>query len=351
MKHKIRHKRQLIISGLLVLLVFSTFLYIPINASDDEEETDDDDDEKENARDLQIEVSDSEASIESRLKTGDIHNEFNVEMTTEDEGLEIQFEFEIDNDTVETEIEFEVTISEIVEYIDDPIDGFYNESIDEIVQALELDDFNPIVYTIETISNDTVHVFAVETTDGIFSAQIYFTGEFVLINDTLIAPTQLKIDIGIHNFNYSDPNSVLALKVELDSELEVEYEDNEETEDEEHERAFDEHEVEIAFGDYTGFFSWIETVNVDGVEYEVKATPIYSDDEENKLYLNYPRGNEIIHDPKIGIADILKIATTGFFTKPWIELPNMSRNELLIVSAITLVTIFGLVMIVKRKRT
>ncbi|NPD90145.1 MAG: hypothetical protein HGN29_15650 [Asgard group archaeon] len=375
MKSKMINKQTLLLGGLLFILVFSSLMYIPVVASDDDDEngvpTDDEDDdgipddeededddgvhdhdEEDNKRKLQIEVSDYEAHIESSLQTGDVHNEFGVEMHAEDEGLKFQFEFERDNDTVETELEFQVVLSEIIEYIDDPMDGYYNESIDEVVQVVELNDWNPIVYTIETIGNDTVHVFSIETDDSVFSATIYITGEFTVVNEVLVAPTQLKIDVGIHNFNYTEPDSVLALKVKLDSEEEVDYEDDEETEDEEYENATNEHEVEVTLGDYSGFFSWIETATIDGVEQEVKATPIDVGAEENKLYLNYPRGNEIIHDPKIGIAGVLQITSpTGFLgIRSRIELPDLSRNELLIVSAAALLTITGLVMVFRRKR-
>ena len=303
MKSKMINKQTLFLGGLLFILVFSSLMYIPVIASDDDEEdgvpTDDEDndgipddeededddgvhdhDEDENKRKLQIEVSDYEAHIESSLQTGDVHNEFSVEMHAEDEGLKFQFEFEKDNGTVETELEFEVVLSEIIEYIDDPMDGYYNESIDEVVQVVKLDDWNPIVYTIETIGNDTVHVFSIETNDSVFSATIYITGEFTVVNDILVAPTQLKIDIGIHNFNYTEDDSQLALKVKLESEREVDYEDDEETEDEELGHSDNEHEVEILLDEYSGFFSWIETAMIDGVEHEVKVTPLEMNSEE-----------------------------------------------------------------------
>jgi hypothetical protein len=263
--------------------------------------------------------------------------------------LKLKFEYKADNDSEETGIEFSVRFTEIIEYIDDPVDGYYNESIDEAVQVVKLDDFAPIVYTIEIISSDTVHVFAIETTDGVFSATIYATEEFTLVNDVLVSPTQLKIDVGIHNFDYNVSNSVLALKIKLESEANVNYEDDDVTEDEENERATDEQEVEIFIGDYSGFFSWFETATVDGVVRVVKASPIAISEDESILYLNYPRGNEIIHDPKIGISGILQKA--GFLgLRPWIVLPDLSRIELLIVSAVAFVAMTSLVTIFRRKK-
>ena len=213
----------------------------------------------------------------------------------------------------------------------------YDNSDDETVQVLKLDDFNPIEYTVEIIDNETVHVLFVETVDEVFSATLYATGEFADINGVVVAPTQVKVDIGIHNFNYTEDDSMLALKVKLESEVEVEYEEDDETEDEAEDRAVDEYEIDVNLGDYTAFFSWIETAIIDGVEQEVKATPLDIDEEETKVYLNYPRGTEIIHDPKMGMADLLP-STAG-----------LGNNSMIFVAAVALLTIPGLVLLFRKR--
>ncbi|MCK4895606.1 MAG: hypothetical protein KAS47_02285 [Candidatus Heimdallarchaeota archaeon] len=330
----------------MAILVISSFLYTPVlgDSDDDLNDEDEDDDgisdhdEDENRRELEIEISENEVQIESSLDLGGLSNEFEVKIKTEDEGLKIKFEFEIDNETVETEIEYKLVLSEIIEFIDTSADGFYNDSIDQVVKILKLDEFKPIVYTTEIISNDTVHIISVETVDEVFSATAYVTTEFTIVNNILVAPTQLKVDFGIHNFNYTEPDSVLALKVKFESEFEVDYEHDDETEDEEYEHADNEQEVEIVAGDYIGFFSWIETAMVDGVEQIVKATPIETSEGENKMYLSYPRGTEIIHDPKVGIANILQIPTSA-----------VSLNEILIISAVAILTVTGLTVLFRKK--
>ncbi|MCG3216031.1 MAG: hypothetical protein KAS63_04915 [Candidatus Heimdallarchaeota archaeon] len=338
------YAKKMVLGGFLALIVFSSFLYLPVYADnhDDEDETDEDDDgiddhiEDENEREVSVELSDNEAEIESSLKTDGIKNEFEVKVKTGYEGLEFELEFEKDNQTVETELEFEVKITKIVEYRDIDSDGIYNSSVDEKIQVYKLDEFNPIQYTVETISNNTVHVFSVETVDSVFSATLYVTGEFADINGVVIAPTQVKVDIGIHNFNYTELDTMLALKVKLESEFEVDYEEDEETEDELEDRAIDESEIEITLGDYSGFFSWIETAMIDGIVHDVKVTPLDMSPEENKMYLNYPRGNEIIHDPKIGVSNLLQIGLVG-------------NNNLIFISAAALLSITGLVLIFRRK--
>jgi hypothetical protein len=147
-------------------------------------------------------------------------------------------------------------------------------------------------------------------------------------------------------------DTLLALRVELDSEKDVDYEDDEETEDEENGYAEDEHEVEVTLDEYSAFFSWKETAIVDGMEQEVKFTQLTRDSGDNYMYLNYPRGDEIIHDPKIGISGILNFPdpTQPTGIPPRIVLPNLSRNELLIVTGVTIVVMFSLIMVARGRR-
>ena len=354
MKIKRVTRNKLLLGGILTVLVISSFLISPVTANGDEDDEDDDgvhdDEEEENKRGVTVEVSGTEAQIESHQNYSDIQNEISIHMKAESEGLEFEFSFDNESDVSDFEIEFSVEISEIIEYIDLQEDGFYNETTDTLVQLVELNDFDDIVYTIENISNNLVHHLSIVSTDGVFSAGVYLSTEFTLINGVLIAPTQIKIDVGIHGFNFTEPDSNLALKITLDSEVDVEYKEDEETEDEEDERATDESGIDISLGDYSGFFSWIENVTVDGVNYSVNATPLTTNEEETKLYLNYPQGDEIIHDPKIGIANILQDFATSLFTGiPWLELPNVTKYELLIVSAAILGLIVTVVLITRKK--
>ena len=64
--------------------------------------------------------------------------------------------------------------------------------------------------------------------------------------------------------------------------------------------------------------------------------------------MNYPRGDSIIHDPKIGVEGVLEKLGWILGSKPLFELPNLSQNELLIVSAITFVALTSLVLVFRR---
>ena len=336
-------RQKLVLGGLIAILVISSFMYMPTIADNHDDEDDDgvgDEVEEENEREVEVEYSSNEVEIKSSIENNGIENEFEVKVKTGDEGLEFKLEFEEDNDTLETEIEFEVKITEIVEFVDSNANGIYDGSDDDKIQVLKLDNFKNIDYKVETIDNETVHVLFVETVDEVFSATLYATGEFADINGVVVAPTQVKVDIGIHNFNYTEDDSQLALKVKLESEREVDYEDDEETEDEEIGYADDEHGVAVLLDEYSGFFSWIETAMVDGVEQEVKVTPLEMNSEENKMYLNYPRGTEIIHDPKVGLSNLLQIENNTSF---------VGSNDLLIISAAAVLALTSLVLVFRKR--
>jgi hypothetical protein len=163
------------------------------------------------------------------------------------------------------------------------------------------------ISTQTTADNKTISIINATMANGLFSVQLYAVEHWEFINGSWVNPAEVKFDIAIHNFNYSNGGSDLALKTTLVSTTEyaIEYE----TDDEEAGDASDEEEVKTTANGFTGFFSWTNTTLVDGIEKQVKLSPLSTSGEDEILYLNYPRGVNIIHDPKIGISGILKMPT------------------------------------------
>jgi len=55
-------------------------------------------------------------------------------------------------------------------------------------------------------------------------------------------------------------------------------------------------------------FTWAETALIDGMVMDVLTSPIdtdHDDSDSDKMYIVYPRGAHIYHDPKIGMVGIL----------------------------------------------
>lgn len=289
------------------LIISPSFGFVA--ATDDDGDGIDDETEESFKRDVEIEFGPDEFKISSHLRNGAPVDEIALKVKYDLNGLEIEVSFEeeyiedgMDN-TTDAELEFEVEFRKLIEYVDNNGNGLYDESIDQFIQEVILNSFQPVIYTTEVLSTDTnLHYVIVNSTDGVFAAHIYFVEEFAIINETFITPTQTKIDIEIKNFNYLNDSSQLALYVKLGSEYDYEEEDL--TEDEENGYATDEDGVITNSGKHLGFFTWSENASIDNVIMDVLANTLEVDDlneTEQKLLLNYPRGNHIYHDPKIGI--------------------------------------------------
>lgn len=303
MKHATLNK---VILGMLLFLLVSSVVNVKASTTtDDESETDTsgEDDDDSNDREVTINATPTYVEIDSELESGGVEDSFQIAVEVGPNGAEFKVEFETESGTSETEREFEVQFDELIEFIDVNDNGVYDDSIDDDVQTLELVSFDPIVYTVENTTDGPVHIIDVLTTDGIFGARVYAVGDFTMINGNVIAPTQVKIDVFIRNFNFTQVDTLLALKVELSTELETSFDDS--TEDEVDGRAIDEAEMDVLLTDVTGFFSWKETAVIDGVTHLVNSSIDEVTATEQDIYLSYPQGNEIVHDPKIGFENLL----------------------------------------------
>ena len=337
---------RIIVTCILGILIFSSFIGITI-ATDDDGDGIDDDFEDEKIRNLTIDFDDDRIEVETVLRTGTNKNKVEFEIRNNSNGLEIGVEFtpnyNAQVNTSEIELEFEITFKEIVEYVDLNLNNVFDESTDNELQVIPLEDFQTVQYSIIPISVDTnLHYFIVNTTDGIFAAHIYIAEEFEIVNNTLITPSETKIAIEIKNFNFTNPNSRLALYTKL--EASVDYEEKENTEDEQAGYTTGEKGVIISNIGNVGFFTWEENATIDGISKHVFTSEVESDDEEpneQKIYLNYPKGTTIYHDPKIGIEGV-----SG---------PPVSDNGLpavpgYITSVFLLVAMLGILIILYRNR-
>jgi len=204
-----------------------------------------------------------------------------------------------------------------------------------------------MILVVSIISGEELHILSVMSLDNTFGIKAYISNEFILVNDTLLTPTELKFDIIINDFT-GDFERV-ALKSKLESGLEVEYEYDEETEDEEHEFSEYEVEYEINLNDYAAFFSWSENATTDDVVYPVYLTEINPLASEQIFYLNYVAGDQIIHDPKIGVANLLVGFPLGFSFG--LFFPELSRSGFLIVTGIVaLIAVSGSLVAIRRKK-
>ncbi len=280
-------------------------------AYDDDDDGVDDDFEYVNKRNVSIEYDDEEQvyEIEAILRTGINRDEIEFYLANNSNGFSIETEYDRESGSGEFELSFKVSFVSIVEYNDTNRDGVYNDT-DEFVQEVRLNNFQPTNYTTITLpTGNIIHYLIINTTDGIFTAHIYISDEFTIfnntmINNTMLTPNQIKVDIEISNFTYNSTNSLLALNITLESEIEYEMED--ETEDENRGYSENEEWLTTTKDGSTGFFSWAKTANVDGKIENVTMGNKTVDGNIQRIYVNYPNGTHIYHDPKLGIAGIFK---------------------------------------------
>jgi len=353
MKHATLNKAIL---GMLLFLLIASVMNVNATTTteddspeeEDETTTEDEtetstsgvDDDDSNDREVNVIATSTYVEIKSELESGGVEDSFQIAVEVGPNGAEFKIEFETESGSNETEREFEVEFDELIEYLDVNENGVYDDSVDTDIQTLELVSFEPIVYTVENTADGPIHIIDVLTTDGIFGARVYAVGDFIDINGSVIAPTQVKIDVFIRDFNFTEENSLLALKVELSSEMETSF-DNE-TEDEEDGRAIDEAEIDVLLTDITGFFSWKESAEIDGVTHQVNSSIHEVTPTEQEIYLSYHQGNEIIHDPKIGFENLLNTGTN--------PLPiEVLVDNILPISAGLAIVVLGLIIVAKRR--
>ena len=307
---KIKNKYHLI-GFFLIGFLFLSFNYgFVIASGDDDNDGIDDNFEEINKRDIEIEITENEAQIKS-IKRSDIKKdeiEFNIGYNEGGISIEIRYRSKIESKLEsEFELEFGILFRGIIEYIDLNDNDIYDHEVDKFIGDYGIKISQPLVYTAYNISNSsTLHYILINSTDGVFATHMYFAEEFVVVNDTLITPTQVKIDIEITDYDYINESSQLALYTILNSE--VCYNEEEDTEDENKSYATNETGITTTINNYTGYFTWKEKAIIDEIPTKISASEISVDDwkeNEQKLYINYPSGDNIFHDTKLGIEGLL----------------------------------------------
>jgi hypothetical protein len=316
-------KKKIFLLGILlftvVILISNTDL---VGAHDDDGDHIDDDFEKLNIREFEIDLKSNEIEITSLLKTGENVDEIEFQILYNTDGIEFQVSYNSEYNSGEEnhfEVEFSTTFKKLTEFIDINGNGMFDPISDNILQEIALNSFKPAIYSKEAISSQTfLHKITLNTTDDLFSLKMYFTEEFILKNDTLLIPMKPKIDIEINSFPFINESSNLALYISLDAN--ENYEKHLETEDETYGYAVDEEELSTFQNQFTGIFSWVNSCQVDGFDNKVNSTALDTDDyssDKQKMYLIYPQGIHIFHDPKIGLEGIFRVVSEPF---PWLIL-------------------------------
>lgn len=307
-------------------------------ADDENEDRDDPEDQAEREEDRRIEIQTEANNVEISLEREVGEAEDEVEMTWDADEATFTLEHESENETQETENELKVVLGALAEYEDRNNNSRYDpgEALasgwtlgDEYDGDQDLEgeaEWRPA--TIEDITHDGDQGKLITSTaslgeEGTLTLRFLVFGEFVNLNGTDLSPTSAKIDIIIENYPFQENGTDLALflETETENEIEQEIEDDDET-GIQATNAADELDSSLVF-------TWLNHADVDGETQPVETTLLEeeveteieegesSTEHERSFVLSYPRGEEIVHDPK---AEVL-LASNATTDVPTIGLP------------------------------
>jgi hypothetical protein len=265
-------------------------------------------------RKMEMVFEQNRTRIRSEWQQDEYEDEFEIIFDIE-QGPRLKLDYENNIHSSENELSFEIQIKELIEYRDTNRNDRYDED-DVIVNAysFENSNFNNFTYQ-NQLSDDgeKIKYISTQTEDDIFKMNLYFSGNFSRVNNQIVSPTEIKIDFIINNYPFEEESTQLALRTMLETEHETELD----IESFDEIQGFSENEsvLNITTINNIGFYSWAETVVVDNITKPVNYTiqsqimETISNDEKisNKIiniYFSYPRGSNIVHDPKLGVVSI-----------------------------------------------
>jgi hypothetical protein len=214
--------------------------------------------------------------------------------------------------------QFSLSIAQLIEYNDLNKNGLYDKT-DSIVSSFNLSTvpFANMTYSNMT-TNDGKIFTSVEThtLDNLFSITSYVVSEKISLFNTTVTQKEIKIDFTITDYPFVNQTSQLALITNVQTPFFVSAE--QETPDEKQGLALQESGLNISSANHSGFFTWANEVTVDNETHPIQVTVVsetkqtFSEDNQEtatqtQVIFSYPRGEIIVHDPKVGVIELASI--------------------------------------------
>lgn len=175
----------------------------------------------------------------------------------------------------------------------------------------------PVVHLIKQEGTVTGLKIRTGTEDGIFGLTFYLVSKAQYGQERGISPFEVKYDISIRNYPFQAADSFLELEnifsfPEMFLKAPGDRKFDEKPLPSDWKSPPKERTLGIDVESLSMFFSWATNVTVDGEDHNVTAEYTVSVDGEStmveKMTFIYPQGQSILHDPKIGVSDLLEIA-------------------------------------------
>ncbi len=282
--------------------------------NDDDDEDEDDDDFRREEREVKVELEDDEVTIKLESKTQERKDEVKVRFQGREAQLKVSFEKEAAEGE---EVEMRITFRRVVEFNDTDGDGAFSPIGDEMVQAFAVEQLTLTRLSLEPFVIDGSEGRRVDVSyafpgfeNSTFGLVFWIFGNFTFLNGVPVAPSEVKIDILLTNFPFREDNSSVAVDLMVKTEFEVEA------------GTVPSLDEVIARGEeFAAFFRWAPNATVDGQDVDVGSTIVRESLEAERelgeaefekkvhLFLAYPRGEAIVHDPTVGVMAIPPLIT------------------------------------------
>lgn len=252
-------------------------------------------------RNVEIGQYQKQAKISSSWQGDRSEDSLEMNFNFEGEYPKISIDYQAEKKNHQVKLSFNLVFKEVFEFIDNNQNGRY-DGADEIVKTQDLSQiqFNNLNFDDE----NNGYRFSINSDDSSIGFDVQGKGEFMKYGDQILSPSEAKIDLQF-NHDFERDDSMLAVKIMIESQHQNSLQKR--TYDEEKGYATNESGIKLSKNNYSGFFTWKNRANIDGKNKPVNATfisesSVGSDDGDNLLYLCYPQGSEIVHDPKVGVV-------------------------------------------------
>jgi hypothetical protein len=332
-----------LISFLLVwLLLMASTSVIGIAVADDDDDDEDGDDDEDEIRwdeeghSYEVEVTADEVKIEIESENATVESKLELKFDLDKSKMKLEFEEEAGSSEVKQELE--VDFEELIEFIDDDGDGAYQQG-ETVLRAWGFDSMawqTPMTSDIvqHGVNGIEIEVIAqLSDEDETFSIVLRVLSAPVDSPAGPLSPTQIKADFIIEGWNWQSNQSMLGLRLAVESEFEVEIEDDGVHAD------YLLSQTNLSLG-----FTWLGQADVDGITQPVNSTILNLDGHRKEIVLAYAAGDLIVHDPIIGASYTAKASSSPAIVDPPVESNNLPYG----IGALILIALIALVLISRR---
>jgi hypothetical protein len=259
-------------------------------------------------RKVDVDAGPKQVVVTSKLQSGSGEDEFGFRFEATNQ-IRIELQYMNNGEGAQANIQMAVAFKQIIEFDDADGDGILGPE-DEVVSTYDLEgaqyaDFE--YQTRTTLDGKTEDVITGSTADGVFKVVSHMAGTQTRVRSGELSPSWAKIDLVIEDFPYVREQTRLALKTQVETQAQVSVRKNATT------AAYlgpDESGVEARTGDMVGYYAWLRTAEIDGAQRQVRS--VTEQNGGTNVYLCYEHGQNITHDPRLGLPVGSSVTDGGF---------------------------------------